>query len=447
MPSRFMLTPKAIRAIVFSGITILLLLTWPAYKYSSLPDHITIDIANSQTIDITHPVPPDATIAFEKPSGLRVIALIFYGRADRVRTLHCYLQRNLPEQGGWVDEVHFVQDTDNEDDLAYLRTLAASNPRYKLLDIDPLRAKEDKFSANWELLERDAIYVKIDDDLVFIADDTIPRLVYRKFHHPEYLALSANIISSPLMSKVQYDNDAYFPYLPAHNSSSATAFLEQGRVRDQSATRWRHTHYPGWKGPSNYSIDAALPTTGLSPIWLRLSEARDIERTPIRDLVYDTWGPGCTSWSVAAQSHMSLLEQLLHGTTSIYYNNMTDIWTTDYRRLSINFVAIDSNEVLSHLPIGADLCDEEWLTVNLPKRIGKHIAVETRALASHFSFFFQRAVEYTDILDRYADFANDVVSLQPRRYGVPILRNGGSNVTQEPSVTNGSRIFGSSDIS
>ncbi|KAK4553815.1 hypothetical protein LTR86_008990 [Recurvomyces mirabilis] len=445
MPSLFALSSKAIRATILSCIAILLLLTWPAYKYTSLLDHVSIDIAKSTTIDITHPVPSDATVPFEKPSGLRVIALIFYGRADRIRILHCYLQRNLPEQGGWVDEVHFMQDTDNEDDLAYLHTLAASSPRYKLLDIDPVRAKEDKFSASWELLERDAIYVKIDDDLVFIADDTIPRLVHRKFHHPEYLAVSANIINSPLMSKVHYDNGAYVPYLPAHDSSSATALLEQGRFRDPSATRWRHTHYPGWKGPSNYSIDAALPTTGLSPIWLRLSEARDIERTPVRDLVYDTWGPGCTSWSVAAQSHISLLEHLLDGTTSIYYDNMTDIWATDYRRLSINFVAVDSNEILSHLPIDAQLCDEEWLTVNLPKRIGKHIAVETRALASHFSFFFQRAVEYTDILDRYADFANEMVWLKPSQYGLPILHNGGSSVMQEPSVTNGSGIFGPGD--
>lgn len=66
----------------------------------------------------------------------------------------------------------------------------------------------------WGNLDRGNLYVKIDDDVVWFADDTIPRIVSMKVAHPEYLTVSANVINSPLMGWVQYHMGAMHPYLP-----------------------------------------------------------------------------------------------------------------------------------------------------------------------------------------------------------------------------------------
>ena len=327
----------------------------------------------------------------------------------------------MPEQGGWLDEVHFVRNTDKLEDLSYLEKLVASNPRFKIVDIDAARQKVDPFSASWELLERDAIYVKIDDDVVFIADDTIPRIVKRKIENPEYLLVSANLINSPLMSKVHYDNGAYRPYLPVHNSTPPEIYTQFEVAQKAGQTHWEYTHYPAWTGPENYTLEWDTKTDGLSPVWLRMPYDHDILRTPVRDVTYATWGPGCMSWSISAQSHLSLLENLYHENTTAYHEALQEIWFTDYERLSINLIAVDSNEILAQLPVDADVVDEEWITVVLPKRLGKHVAVETQALAAHFSFSFQNAVEYTDVLDRYVDYAAQKVCLSQDQVGVPIF--------------------------
>jgi hypothetical protein len=126
-----------------------------------------------------------------------------------------------------------------------------------------------------------------------------------------------------------------------------------------------------------------------------------IHRTPVVDIEYNTWGTGLKSWAIAAQEHYSFLENLADNKLDLY--RMNKAWITDYRRLSINFIAIWSNDVLDNLPM--DTVDEEWLTINLPKKLNKSVAVETNALAVHFTFGTQGKVAQTDLLPRYHDYA------------------------------------------
>jgi hypothetical protein len=71
--------------------------------------------------------------------------------------------------------------------------------------------------------------------------------------------------------------------------------------------------------------------------------------------------------------------------------------------LSINFMTVWADDVLDNLPM--DTVDEEWLTKALPERLGKSIAVDSDALAAHFTFGTQKGVEMTDLLARYHDYA------------------------------------------
>jgi hypothetical protein len=107
------------------------------------------------------------------------------------------------------------------------------------------------------------------------------------------------------------------------------------------------------------------------------------------------------SWAIAAQEHYSFLENLANNRLDLY--KFGKAWITDYRRLSINFMTVWADDVLDNLPM--DTVDEEWLTKALPERLGKSIAVDSDALAAHFTFGTQKGVEKTDLLARYHDYA------------------------------------------
>ena len=79
-------------------------------------------------------------------------------------------------------------------------------------------------------------------------------------------------------------------------------------------------------------------------------------------------GPGLKSWTVLAQQHYSFLEALEEGEEAISKYHF-DTWDYQYYRVSINMVAIWGDDVVNNRPIPDD--DEEFLTVTLPKRLGR----------------------------------------------------------------------------
>lgn len=353
-----------------------------------------------------------------KPKGVKVIGLIFFGRKDRVQITKCYLERNLVTNGGWLDEVHWVRNTNREEDVDYLHEIIAANPAYKQIEV-----KEQGFigyGLAWSTLEEGVIYVKIDDDVVFMADDTIPRIVDMKIAHPEYLVVSANMINSPLMGWVHYHMGAIHPYLPeVIDPESVPADLATDRDKRPPPPKpvtWRYTEHPHWQGPDDYLFDFMQEPPSMQHRWLRLetndeNQVKQLKRTPISDAEYSTWGNSVQSWAIAAQQHYSFLENLYNERVDLYqFSTKSNAWVTDYQRLSINMIAINSTEILAHLPM--DTVDEEWLTVVLPKKIGKSVAVDTHALAVHFSFGGQGHVQTTDLLGRYLDYAQENACLK-----------------------------------
>lgn len=82
-----------------------------------------------------------------------------------------FMQRNLVDNGGWLDEVLWVANTQNEGDLDYVDEIIASNPeKYKKIIPEKPLSTYTYYKA-WQLLERGKYYVKIDDDIV-----CLPRL-------------------------------------------------------------------------------------------------------------------------------------------------------------------------------------------------------------------------------------------------------------------------------
>lgn len=390
---------RALAIIVVCAISITLLLSW------SLNDLQRRDGLDSPSSVWLPSVPADLkTLGFSKPQHIKIVGLVFFGRKSRVEILRCFLGRNLVDRGGWLDEVHWVKNTDNPKDLKYLDEIVASSPLYKTVKLEGIGFVG--YGEAWSKLEPGTLYVKIDDDVVWFEDDTIPRIVSMKLKHPEYLLVSANMINSPLMGWVHYHMGAMHPYLPEFDGESPGLF----HFRKPRRVPWICDSHPLWTGPDNYTFNIfqAPPYDGHR--WLRLPDANDIYRTPVAETEYATWGAGLKSWAIAAQQHYSFLENLWEGNLDRYMmrenhqgNSNEKTWVTTGQRLSINFITIWADDVLENLPM--DTVDEEWLTVNLPKKLRREVTVNTQALAVHFSFGTQVQLEQTDLLARYWDFA------------------------------------------
>jgi hypothetical protein len=248
-----------------------------------------------------------------------------------------------------------------------------------MMDISKDKTEGDGFSKAWKRLERGKIYIKIDDDVVWMADDTIPRLVTKKVEHPEYFVVSANVVNSPLMGWVHYHMGALHPYLPEYQQATNSS-LAEGNESGEAKTRksWRSSDYPSWEGPDDWSFELDQDPPYAGHRWLRLKGITDIHRTPITQIEYATWGLGLKSWAIAAQEHYSFLENLLADSLGKY--SFQKEWITDYERLSINCIAVLADDVLDNLPM--DTIDEEWLTKVMPKRLGRSIAVVSEVRSS-----------------------------------------------------------------
>lgn len=97
-----------------------------------------------------------------KPTGIKIIALVFYGRPETVSILDCYLKQNLASNGGFLDEVHWAVNTDHKDALEYLDKLVKTSDGYKKTVLPGLG-----FDSVWKHgVKKGNIYIKIDDDIV-----------------------------------------------------------------------------------------------------------------------------------------------------------------------------------------------------------------------------------------------------------------------------------------
>ena len=122
------------------------------------------DVTPKRPAQVQSSAPPTVVQShrFEKPAGFKVIALIFYGRRATIAVLDCYLKKNLLSNGGFLDEVHWAINTENQEDLDYLDELVKTTDAYKKTSIP-----EFGYNSIWEhAVEPEHMYIKLDDDIV-----------------------------------------------------------------------------------------------------------------------------------------------------------------------------------------------------------------------------------------------------------------------------------------
>lgn len=132
--------------------------------------------------------------------GHRVIAFTPCGRKRYMDVLARYVAREV--EAGHIDEwALWVNPKDQ--DKSYAHELAGRFPFVKLIDIDLGKHRFKKYEPltlhlfyQYMPQERDAIFVRLDDDLVYIAPDCLPKLVRYRLANPQPFLVYPTIINN-----------------------------------------------------------------------------------------------------------------------------------------------------------------------------------------------------------------------------------------------------------
>ncbi|EEU35798.1 uncharacterized protein NECHADRAFT_55758 [Fusarium vanettenii 77-13-4] len=345
-----------------------------------------------------------------KPEGVIVSGFVFYGRKSRVSSMQCYIERNLADNGGWLDEVLWIVNTQNEEDLRYLDEIISSNPARHKMIIPEKHLSTYTYYKAWQLLERGKYYVKIDDDILWIDDNAIPNLVTRKIEHPEDFVVAGNIINNPPLGFMHFRMGALHPYFPEP---------EQRSYVISGTDYWKPSRHGFWDGPKNFTWDIEKPPPAWPQHrWLRVQDDAMIYQTPIAKLKYEVWGPSYQTWSIAAQMHYSLLENIENNALDVY--KFEKPWTMYGDRIRINFMCVYADDILDtdpeHWPRRRG--DEDMIVLDLPKKLRRPVVIRGDALASHFQYKHQGGLGDTDLLKRYLALAQDRYCLNATFTGV-----------------------------
>lgn len=252
------------------------------------------DASISSGIDAVRPTKPNQ----------RIIGMVFAGRKEYVSILDCYLQRNLVRNGGWLDEVMWVMRTNKTSDIVYLDELTDRVPEYSQHHVFDEEQDEIKPPRKaYKLCHPNTLYVKIDDDVLFMEDHAISKIIQRKIDNPNYLIVSANVVNQPTFSWVtQVHLNNAKPYLP--ELGIPDDFVDDDR---RHMVDWRASHLPQWTESDHeakFDIDSSPPFRGHR--WLPLPQA-GLEQTPIGALAANSSsthlkdGSNNLAWTVAAQ--------------------------------------------------------------------------------------------------------------------------------------------------
>jgi hypothetical protein len=236
----------------------------------------------------------------------------------------------------------------------------SQTPGYTLINNNETRW--DGYGHSWDICELGTMYIKIDDDIVYIEDSTIPAIVRTKLEHPNALLVSANAMNQAGLSWIHQHLGVVKPYLPELKPIP--------HPHPKPRYDWRASLLPDWEGPEDFEVtvgDFRPPFPGHR--WLPARHLNNTDKTPIVTTEYATGTTGVTSWTVGAQQHYSFLEHLEKGELWRYQFPM---WDYHYMRLSITFIAIWGDDIV---PVRKDMPsdDEEYLTVTLPEQLKRRM--------------------------------------------------------------------------
>lgn len=307
----------------------------------------------------------------------KVIAWTPYGRKETVSILGRYLRRE--HERGLVDEWWLCLNTDphQTEDMAYAGQLAKVFPWIKLVYLRPHQQRRHPKQRNTgyfyeQMTDPDAIYLRLDDDIVYVHEDAVERLVVHRIEH------ARGVASFPVM----------------WNNAIISWFAQQAGAIPAAGTRTAWT-----TGPTYWSEEAKdAPITAEQYVWPAVGQPYCMD--PVG------WADG----RFAVALHRLLLDRVRGGRVEecFIYQDMPLPPGTQF---SVSTFASSGKLYAGLERPGVLVPDEEenWHTVHQPAVLGEPNIIVGNALVSHYTFFPQGAVvRATDILDQYRALSTDL---------------------------------------
>lgn len=264
---------------------------------------------------------------------------------------------------------------------------------------------------DWKFTRENVMYVRIDGDVVFLEDHTIPTIVKTKLDNPDTLMVSANVVNEGALASLHSHPGVALPYLPELDHTE-----QPSRSKSQLKHDWRASSLPSWHGPESFRVRKGFKAPFEGHRWLLPREA-GTDRDPISGSVYTETGPTLRDWTVGAQQHYSFLHHLELDDLNRY---KFPIWVNPTEPVSSNFGCFWGKDVKAVRDIFEHKSSEElyksWVK---PDGTRPNITIDGKGLVSHYSA--RQGVEgldSTDLLDRYRAYAQDRVCRQKARLDI-----------------------------
>eukprot|EP00439_Symbiodinium_sp_Y106_P071552 s470_g12.t2 len=314
--------------------------------------------------------------SYKDLQAVNVVVVVFSGRRDRMRILMRYLRRDLRKHGGVVDKIVFALWQYTAKDLSYLKELVSSSDgadgTFDIQDFSEQRWGRSRIDADpisnrmvqlyKSMNETDTVYVKVDDDVVYIAEHAIAELVRERLRK-RCLLVSANVVNHAIMSALHQDRGAHRGFWPTE---------EQQR-----------------------NPVLRLPWSKKEEI--NMSPNFQIERFPASRCVVERW-------DCAALVHESFLDRSADNTLCAFDFGWHDFNRLGYREHRyIHRSPSVNKEYWTQGARHGKGDDEEEFTGPHSERRDRHSCAVGAALVVHFSYGSQEEglMAYTNLLKRY----------------------------------------------
>jgi hypothetical protein len=280
--------------------------------------------------------------------GKMVVMFTFVGRQRFMEPLFWHSLRARP----FVDKHALCIHTGNPRDLDYINAMVAKHPDYFYKVDIGFRPGEPRYSQFFSFFtDPNTWYIKCDDDVIWLEDGAIERLVRYKRDRPELLMAFSNTVNNGLCNHL-------------------------------------HQRFGAARSPIHMPWDAHFVNTGTTPELIR--HCADVHNSFLENLRAGKLG-----------LYTSFEEFLLWEKNIRFSINCLCMAGPDIRLMLPVF---DEDRRVRNV-LSAD--DERLMTEVMPGLFGRENAICGRSLVAHFSFGAQQEylLRTTDVLDRYRGLA------------------------------------------
>lgn len=305
---------------------------------------------------------------------MRNIAVTFAGRKMFMEILFPYIKKYETH----IDEYHIYAATNNQEDLEYIENFAKENDFVKVFKADegkdPIYLWNECYKNSQE---DDAIYIKLDDDIVFMDENLFTDFAEFRKNNPQYPIIYPLIVNNTYISWILQDKMGF--------KFSDTSNFDN---------RW------------NTVVDLIREHLKSSGIPDKITDVIPEEFV----LCPTGWGDVNFAKSVH-NKFLDLLENNKGNEFKIPKDNSTGLILSNNPPASINCCSWLGESMKKYTKNFGDVWqDEIWLSVYLPILTGQPNYVYFNSIVSHYSYYkqMQGGILESDILERYKKIKENI---------------------------------------